>query len=445
MIVFIEGKKYPQGVYMSKTTMKAQLWDKTQYFLSNFYDRMMHYAIFYDGELDIDIIRKSVKAVVDKVPVLHSQYKANFVRPYWKIREDYTLEEMAEYEEVEDLEAATVEFLKGDVDNKSKLQFKCKVFSSKGKCSFATIVNHQCFDGSDYKYCMFKIVEFYNSYKRVGNIDNVAFKEGKRDLSQLYENMEPEIAKKAKGLYNNASKTGIKTAFRFTDDKDCKKRFIMKMIPKELFEKAKAKSKAEGASINDVMLAAYFRALVKEIGCKNDEPINITSMMDLRRHMLTKDTIGVTNMTAFMPCKLADGIGGTFEDTLARVKEQTSKQKNDDVSGLYGIPLLGLAYKLFWLDCIATFAIKLGYDNPLIQMSNLGILKAEDVDFDGCHFYDCIMTGAVKYKPYFQFTCVTREGHMKFCVAEKCSDKDEQLIRGFFDDMEKELEGYVKI
>ena len=430
---------------MNTSKMKAQLWDKTQYFLSNFYDRMMHYAIFYDGELDIDIIRKSVKAVVDKVPALHSQYKPNWIRPYWKIRDDYTLEEMADFEEVEDLEAATTEFLMGEVDNNNKLQFKCKVFKSKGKCSFATIVNHQCFDGSDYKYCMFKIVEYYNAFKRDGNIDKVVFKQGPRDLSQLYDNMEEEAAKKAKKLYSNPTNSGIKTTFRFTDDKDCKKRLIMKMIPKELFEKAKAKGKATGASINDVMLTAYFRALVKEIGCKNDEPLNITSMMDLRRHMKNGDTIGVTNMTAFMPCKLSEGIGGTFEDTLARVQEQTLKQKQDNVTGLYGLPLLGLAYKVFWIDCLATFAIKLGYDNPLIQMSNLGILKAEDVDFDGCHFYDCIMTGAVKYKPYFQFTCVTREGNMKFCVAERCSDKDEQLIRGFFDDMEKELEGYVKI
>ena len=163
---------------MSRNRLKAQLWDKTQFFLSNFYDRMMHYAVFYDGSLDIDIIRKSVKAVVDKVPALHSQYKANFVRPYWKIRQDYTLEEMADIEEVEDLEKATYDFLLGEVSHKDKLQFKCKVFTCKDKCSFATIVNHQCFDGSDYKYVMFKIVECYNAFVKEGNIDNVVIKDG---------------------------------------------------------------------------------------------------------------------------------------------------------------------------------------------------------------------------------------------------------------------------
>ena len=429
---------------MSEKRLKAQLWDKTQYFLSNFYDRMMHYAVFYDGELDIDLVRKSMKAVVDKVPVLHSQYIPSWIRPYWKVRYDYTEEEMADIEEVEDIEKATVDFLLGDVDVKSKLQFKCKVFTSKGKCSFAIVVNHQCFDGSDYKYVMYKVVECYNSFKKFGNIDNVVIKDGTRDLSQLYENMEPNAAKKAKGLYKNASKTGIKTTFKFTDEKDVKKRLIMQMIPKELFEKAKAKGKQNGASINDVILAAYFRALIKEIGGTNEEAINITSMMDLRRHMLNGGTVGVTNMTAIMPCKLENGIGDTFEVTLQRVLEQTTKHKNDNVAGLYGIPLLGLAYKLFWIDCISTFAIKLGYDNAPIQMSNLGIVRNQDVDFEGCKMYDSIMTGAVKYKPYFQFTCQTRDGNMKFVVAQKCSDNDEKLIRGFFADMQKELEEFVK-
>ena len=429
---------------MGKTTMRSELWDKTQFFLSKFYDRMMHYAIFYDGKIDIDILRASIKYVVDRVPVLHSQYRPNPILPYWKIRTDYEAAELLEVEEVEDLEEATYAFLKGSISHKSKLQIRAKVFTCKNKCSFATLVNHQCFDGADYKYVMFKIVEFYNAFKKSGSFDSVEIKQGTRHLSQIYENMEPNAAKKAKGLYNNASKTGIKEKFRFTDDKDVEKRFITKMMDPELFEAIKAKGKKEGASLNDLLLAAYFRALIKEIGATNTTPINITSMMDLRRHMLNRDTVGCTNMTAFMPCKLADGIGENIHETLFRVLEQTKKQKADDVAGLYGIPLLGLAYKLFLLDCIATFAIRLGYDNPLIQMSNLGLIKGDYVNFDGCLMYDCFMTGAVKYKPYFQFTCVTRENFMKFCVAERCSANDEKLILGFFDDMMNELKEYVR-
>ena len=117
---------------MAKKTLKAELWDKTQYFLSNFYDRMMHYSIFYDGDIDVDVLRQVIKYIVDKVPVLHSSYKPNPVLPYWKVNENYTVEEMADFEEVENLEEATYDFLKGDFSHKSKLQFRIKVFKSSG-------------------------------------------------------------------------------------------------------------------------------------------------------------------------------------------------------------------------------------------------------------------------------------------------------------------------
>ena len=45
--------------------LKAELWDKVQYIFRNYYDRMIHSAVVYDGEIDLDILRKSIYRVVD--------------------------------------------------------------------------------------------------------------------------------------------------------------------------------------------------------------------------------------------------------------------------------------------------------------------------------------------------------------------------------------------
>ena len=424
--------------------IKAQLWDKTQFFLSNFYDRMMHFATFYDGDIDIDILRIALKKVVDNIPVLHSRYVSNVIKPYWKTKNDYSLKELASKEIVSDLESSTYDFLKGYISHKSKLQFRCKVFKAGEKCSFALLVNHQCFDGADFKYVVCKIVECYNAYIKTKNLDNVEIKNGNRDLKQLYENMDSQIAKKAKRLYNNASKTGIKKKFKFTDDKNCSKRFIIRDINEKLFLKIKQKCKECGSTINDLLLTCYFRAVVKEAHYKMDEPINITSMIDLRRHMLNGSTTGITNMTAFMPCKLEQGVGESFEETLSRVVKVTSSSKHDDVVGLYGIPLLNFAYKVFVFDALARFIIKIGYENPLLQMSNIGVIKSEGVNFYNCNMYECFITGAVKYKPFFQLTCATQNNHLKLVVAEKCSDEDEKLIQSFMDDVVSQIKRFAQ-
>lgn len=425
-----------------KQHLKAELWDKTQYFLSNFYDRMMHYAMFYEGDLNLETMRDAVKYIVDRVPTLHSQYITSFIKPYWNVREDYTKEELVSEETVEDLDKAVREFLLGEIHHLDKLQIRAKIFKCGSKCAYACIINHQCFDGSDFKYVQYKIVEAYNALIKTGSCENVEVKQGRRDFKQLYERMEPNAAKRAKTLYNNASKMGLKKPFKFTDDAGVSKRFITKMIDAETFNKMKAKGKAVGATINDVLLTAFFRAYVKEAGLEKTDTVGITSMMDLRRHFADKKSSeGCTNMTAFMPCKL-DGIGESFKDTLDKVLANNNKQKEDDCVGLYGIPLLALGYKLFVLDGLANFVIKLGYENPLVQMSNLGIVKHEDVDFEGCKVYDAYITGAVKYKPYMQLTCLSLDGQMKLCIAERCSDKDEKLVLDFLDDIIKEIKQF---
>ena len=149
-------------------------------------------------------------------------------------------------------------------------------------------------------------------------------------------------------------------------------------------------------------------------------------------------------MTGFMPTLLQNGIGESFEETLSKVVEANAAMKKDGFAGLSGIPLLGLAYKIFWVDCLATLAIKIGYRNPLLQMSNIGILRDENAPFEGCKLVDCFITGAVKYKPYFQLTCLTHDNHLRFCVAERCSKADEALIEAFLDDLLEELKEYAR-
>ncbi len=422
-----------------KKRIKAELWDKTQYILSKYYDRMMHVAIYSEGDLDLQILRRAIKKVVDNVYVLRSRYSANIFKHHWVVNDDYTLDDMATKEEVADLKGATEEFLKGYISHRAKLQFRAKVFTSGNSCSFALLVNHQCFDGNELKYVTGKIIECYNAIIREGNADSISIRNGSRAMKQLYEKMDPKKAAIAKKLYNNASKMGVKSHFRFTQEKDVEKRFVTGRLDISIFDKLKQRGKEYGASINDVILAAYFRAYAKEAGINNDEVLNITSIIDLRRHLMKGEQLdGCTNMVAFMPCKI-DGVGETYIDTLKKVAAINNAHKEDEVVGLYGIPLLALAYKIFRWDFIANMAVRIGYENPVMQMSNLGKISNSCMTFEGCKPVDVFVTGAVKNRPYFQLTCVSMDTHINFCIAEKCSETDERYIKIMLENMKKDL------
>ena len=88
-------------------------------------------------------------------------------------------------------------------------------------------------------------------------------------------------------------------------------------------------------------------------------------------------------------------------------------------------------------------AIKIGYENPLIGMSNIGIISQSGTQLAGLECTDAFMTGATKFKPYIQLTSTTYNGETTLCIAQKCSDEDEKRIRELLDEIEAQLLNFI--
>ena len=423
--------------------LKAELWDKVQFIFRNYYDRMIHTAVTYDGNIDVDILRKSVYRVVTHFPILRSTFHSGAISPHWEVNEDYTLEEMADSVICDDIKTSVLTSLSKEISYKSKLQFEITVHYSRGQSAISVLVNHMCLDGADFKYFIGKIVEGYNLIANGGDISTLELKCGSRSYEQIYKDMTAEEAEEARKLFKNVSRTGVKNKFAFTDDTDCSTRFNFKKLSSETVQALKAKGKEYGATLNDVFMTAYARAISTRLAPSNDKRLVVTSMKNLRDHIDGSSSESMTNLTGFMPCIL-DELGENFCDTLQKVKEQNASSKQDKYCGLYGIPLLALAFKLFPYS-IAEFAIKLGYENPLIGMSNIGVIPDEYVNLTGLKCVDAFMTGATKFKPYIQLTSTTFNGETTLCIAQKCSDEDERKIRELLDAVEKELKEFLNI
>ena len=73
--------------------IKAEMWDKMQYLFRNYYDRMVHCVQYYDGLIDIKVLRNVLVFLTEKVPVLHSSFHGNVIEPYWTV-ENYTVDDI---------------------------------------------------------------------------------------------------------------------------------------------------------------------------------------------------------------------------------------------------------------------------------------------------------------------------------------------------------------
>ena len=423
-------------------TLKAELWDKMQYMFRNYYDRMVHCVHYYDGKLDVKTLKQVLVWTVEKVPVLHSAFHGNLVEPYWSV-EDYTLGDFFIEKDTDDVEKDVDEFITGDIPVDSNVQLRVALFHDGDRDVLCFLVNHMCMDGGDLKYFMKKLAENYN--KLLGGDRSLHIKTGSRSYDAVYSKLEGEELEHAKKLYKNISQIKEEHYFPLEKPADTDyKMIVRRKIDRDRFAMFRKIGKAMDVTVNDLMLTFYIRSLY-EIGMYgDDERLTIPCMVDLRRHIVGggEDT-GLTNHTGFMQCS-TERKGETINDTLIEVLRSIRQSKKDAYMGLYSLPLLKLAYAIFPY-VISETAIKIGYLNPLIGMSNVGILEDGKLKMGDCNLVDGFMTGAIKYKPYMQLALTSLLGEVTMSIAIKGSDNDKAKINEFFDILIGNIDEFIAL
>ena len=251
---------------MSNKIFKAEMWDKMQYLFRAYYNRTMHAAYYYDGTIDETALKKVYEAVINEIPVLHSTYHNNFIKPYWTLNNNFSADDFFSLIETDDPEKELDDFMGFTVPANGKVQMRARIIRSGSKDILATVVNHMCFDGSDMRYLNAKVVETYNKYMATGELAP-DIKKGTRNADQVYYELSPEDQKIAKGLYKNISTVENKVTFPFAEDDGTEKcRIVRAKLYRNDFLAMKNKGKEMGATINDVLLAAYFRVLYRYVG-----------------------------------------------------------------------------------------------------------------------------------------------------------------------------------
>lgn len=424
-----------------KRILRAEMWDKMQYLFRNYYDRMMHCVLYYDGHIDEEKFKRALAFQVDSAPVLHSRYHNNFIKPYW-IVQPYEIDDVFSAADTDDLEGSVMRFAEQRIPIRSNAQIRVGLFRCGTKRALAFVVNHMCFDGGDLKYFVTQLALNY-SRLLAGN-GKMTIKTGTRAYDAVYSGLAEEDKKTAKSLYRNISDVKTKHVFPLTESrKEDVNRIIKRKVSAEKFNAARTAGKKLGFTVNDVMLAVYLRSLYEFGVFKDGETITVPCMVDLRRHMKQGGAeTGLTNHTGFMNVTVG-GVGQNMRETLDIVAAAMEKNKNDRFLGLYSLPLLHLAYTIL-PHCVSESAIKLGYNNPLIGMSNIGSIKPSDYALGDVLPYDGFYTGAVKGKPYMQLALTTFGGEVTFTIAITGNEDDEKVVGRFFDIVEKNIAEVAK-
>lgn len=419
--------------------LNAELWDKMHYLFRDYNDRMVHVKLQYDFEIDIEALKTVLICFFEKAPVLHSSFKDNHVSPYWIVK-PYRIDDVLEVSHPDDVEAAADAFLTQEIPPDSDIQMKVAVFLKDGTTTLCMIENHMCMDGGDFKYFLKAFCKNYNDYVENG-ISPIDLREGSRSYDQVYNDFSKTEQRMARNLYKNVNAKDDHK-FPLTPDSIRDRSFIAKRkISAEKLAQIKAAGKKRGATINDMLLTAYFYSLYALANYSPYEGISISCAIDLRRHLKDVSDEGLTNHTAWMQCKVPERGQDIFQ-TLKYVMHSSNQFKQDKFMGLYGLPLLKLGYTIM-PHAASEEIIKIGYSNPLLAMSNIGILEVDKLALCGHEPTDGFMTGAVKYKPFVLLSATTMRNVVTLSMCVRGNEEDRKTVERFFDLMEENLDALI--
>ena len=106
--------------------IKAGGGERGQYILREFNDNTVRFVQNYPGIVDVDILRKAIKAVVESVDVLHGTFFTEGISAHWKLNENMDESNFFLYVETEGDPAVTANSLSLlPVYSEDKVQIHC--------------------------------------------------------------------------------------------------------------------------------------------------------------------------------------------------------------------------------------------------------------------------------------------------------------------------------
>ncbi len=413
--------------------------ERAQYLLRHHNDNTIRFVLHYPGLVDPDVLRKAARAVIESVDVLHGTFFSDGTFGYWSINEDVGETNYFHYIETEGDPARTAASLSAlPVYPEDKVQMHVTLVQSQEKSCVVIRQSHLVVDGGDGKYLIGKLVEAYNRILASGNADGLKVKDGSRAPEQVYEKLGLSDMKEL--LSNPLS--SVETAYPYTTAEPGMARVTSKVISADTMSAARKRAKAVGATANDLLVTAFYRAYAAMDGVDAAAPMSVSSMMDLRRHCVNGDSEGLCNMSGALPTTLEHGCTGSFEETLEEIVRQTTAAKENPFAGLEGMPIMhGLTRTMpIWLLQLAVGKI---YGKLSLGLTNLGNLNCADYALGGLVPNGGLFGGPLKKKPGMQVSVMSFDGECVLTVVGVYTKEDAALLQSTLDHMAREVADYA--
>ncbi|MBC3795878.1 WS/DGAT domain-containing protein [Acetobacterium tundrae] len=413
---------------------KAEVFDKFQYLseVNKFNDHTLHGVIRFEDKLNIRAMEQAMRLLLKVVPILSSVYREENGSFYWE-SVDYL--EVKDNFIIVDNEGDFNGFITEKINEMTGPQIKACLFTA-NEDSLAIVMNHMICDAAGFKQSLYLLGSFYSELLENFDYSPEFVINGDRGFKKII--AEFSLMDRLKALLFQRKDSNQNSSYKFpmSEEKKVTPFFLTHEISQNQFAEIRKYCKINKVTVNDIILAAYYRVLYR-ILIITTEPLNIPIMVDMRRNLKNKDFMALSNLSSTVITNLNLVQRENFYDTVTKINQMMNIKKAKNI-GLNGFVKLDLLAKIF-SDKTGYKMTKRGFKNPLICMTNIGVLDSTLLKFKGASINNAFMFGSVKYRPYFQLALSSFADKITFTCNLYGSHEDRNKITSFFSLLDKEL------
>jgi NRPS condensation-like uncharacterized protein len=349
--------------------------------------------VFFRGHLDEVRLLRAVRLTLDAEPMLGYRFVSDARRPYWEKVDERDWAEFFETCDCSPSDPGLLSFMVRPVPPDKAPQIRVRLFRSEGDV-LCIRSNHMTMDGGG---AMLYLGLLSSVYRRLGSDPQYRpearppFRPGPRHVLG-----QTGLLPAVKALMK-VRPPGAEWGMPRTGDDLSRQCFAIRRIGPERLEAIKRYARERGATVNDVLLAAYCRSLFEVLDPPTGKRFRVEVPVNLRRYLPDGSAGVVGDLSAVYFLNIERRPGEGFDDTLRRARLAIEAKKRNRTE--LGEMLLLELVLLPGMPVIRGLQRMVNFKIAHPALSNLGVVDPEVVNFGDVEVDDLQLIGPTLYPP----------------------------------------------
>lgn len=413
--------------------------DRFNYTLGRTYNRQISVVVALDGRVDEERMARAVRLTMDAEPVLGCRL-AEDPRLCWLRRDDLETRTFSTVVPTDNVERSLQHAMGETWDPFQRPLIDLKILRGTTDTILLKL-EHTVTDGGGTKDVLYLLADIYQRLEGDPGFRPIPNIRGDRSFRQVFLGLD---IKGKRRMLRPFQRTEAAAVFPYRNPDRDKRAAALRRIGPDDFRRMKAYGREHGATVNDMLLAAFFRAFFQLNPGDPGTPFIINVPVDLRPMTKKRRAGAVANLTGgYLPTVVPAECGDFRQTLLAMQSAMTVWKKNgiqigrsvlSDFSGRRQ----DLEYYRRLLEPGHDHSEKTGRIVPVL--TNLGIIDREKLTFGELTAVDAYFLGPVIFPPFFT-VCVSTFADTMTLMTGYCREPEgDQPVEEFMDRWAEALE-----